>query len=788
MIDLRNRLWIFDGAMGTMLQNKGLPVGAVPETWNLSNREAVIDIHTAYLTAGCDILSANTFGANSLKFDDETLDAVIKAALENAREAISRVGKEGHYIALDIGPTGKLLKPYGDLDFEDAVQIFKKTATLGEQYGADLVLVETMNDLYEAKAALLAVKEATNLPVIVSCAFSENGKLMTGASPTEVVYTLEGLGADAIGVNCSFGPAALGKVADEMYKVASCPILFMPNAGLPKMENGKTVYDIDEETFATEIALVVAHGARIIGGCCGTTPQHIACLKEAVKGIVLYPVPDNKATCVCSGQKSVIIGEVPCIIGERINPTGKKRFKQALVEKDIAYILEEGIRQEAQGAHILDVNVGIPDIDEVSLMPEVVEELQAVVDLPLQIDTSNPTAMERALRRYNGKALINSVNGKRESMDAVFPLLKKYGGVAVCLTLDEDGIPATAEGRLQIAERILTRASEYGIDPRDLIFDTLCMTISTDKTAAETTVGALKMIHEKHGAHTVLGISNVSFGLPDREAVNARFLTYALESGLSCAIINPHSAPVMDAFFAFVGGNRTSGENISDFAERVINASLSVAADIGDGIQNYVLHGQKIAAANAVREMLTSVAPLDIVNNEIIPALDIVGKLYEDGKVFLPQLLMSAEAAKSAFEVIKETLSASSDASKKRSKFVIATVHGDIHDIGKNIVKLLLENYGFDVIDLGKDVPEETIVDCVVKEEAGILGLSALMTTTVPAMERTIALLRERAPHCRVVVGGAVLNEEYAAKMGADQYARDALATVRFAEEVYKEL
>ncbi len=782
---LNSKIVLLDGAMGTLLQSRGLPLGELPERWNISRPADIVDIHLDYLRAGSDIISTNTFGANTLKFSLDVLEEVVAAAIANAREAIRAYGAPERFVALDIGPTGKLLAPYGDLDFEEAVKIFKTTAALGKKHGADLILIETMNDLYETRAAVIAAKEATDLPVFVSCAYSENGKLMTGASVVEAVNVLEGLDADVIGANCSFGPKELGSTLTSMLTYASRPTLFMPNAGLPKIENGRTVYDVTPDTFADEVLAVVTRGVRVVGGCCGTTPAHIRAVYDRISGMTPAALPDNRATHVCSGVTTVEIGPAPIIIGERINPTGKKRFKQALIERDIAYVLQEGIRQQEAGAHVLDVNVGIPDVDEPALLPAVITELQAVTDLPLQIDTSDPRAMEAALRRYNGKALINSVNGKRESMEAVFPLVKKYGGVVVCLTLDENGIPATAEGRFEIAKRIYDNAVAYGIHPRDLIFDTLCMTISTDARAAEVTTDALKMIRDRLGASTVLGISNVSFGLPDREAVNARFLSYALECGLNCAIINPHSAPVMAAFRAYTNGDSAVAGGITAFAEEVISASIQ-SADADGGLKSYIQHGQKVAAANAVRELLLTHAPLAVVNEEVIPALDTVGKLYESGKVYLPQLLMSAEAAKSAFEVIKEEMLKTTDDTTKQGRFVLATVHGDIHDIGKNIVKLLLENYGFDVIDLGRDVPAETVVDTVIETHASVCGLSALMTTTVPSMEKTIALLRARAPWCRVVVGGAVLNEEYAAKIGADKYAKDALATVRYAEEIYK--
>ncbi len=781
---LARKVVLMDGAMGTLLQERGLKPGELPERWNLSHREDIIDIHLSYLRAGSDIISANTFGANRLKYALDELEAIIAAAIRNARDAITVHGTGEHYVALDIGPTGKLLAPYGDLDFEDAVEIFKTTAALGEKCGADLILIETMNDLYETRAAVIAAKEATALPIFVSNAYSENGKLMTGASPMEAVTVLEGLGVDVIGANCSFGPKELGSTLTNILACASTPTLFMPNAGLPKITDGHTVYDVTPDDFAEEVLALVKQGVRVVGGCCGTTPAHIAAVAERLTPVVPCPISDRYTTRICSGVRSVTIGDTPVIIGERINPTGKKRFKQALVERDIAYVLEEGIRQQAAGAHILDVNIGIPDIDEPTLLPDVISELQAVVDLPLQIDTADAAAMENALRRYHGKALINSVNGKTESMDTVFPLVKKYGGVVVCLTLDENGIPETAEGRYALAARIRERAISYGIDPRDLIYDTLCMTISTNAQAAEVTTDALKLVRDRLDGRTVLGVSNVSFGLPDREAVNARFLSYALSCGLSCAIINPHSQPVMDAYRAHVGGEGVTNENITDFAEQVISSSLQADTDAEGGLREYIIRGQRVAAARAVREMLTDRAPLDLVNEEIIPALDTVGKLYEAGKVYLPQLLMSAEAAKASFEVIKDAMTTCADGNAKRGRFVLATVRGDIHDIGKNIVKLLLENYGFEVIDLGRDVHAATIVEKVIETHASVCGLSALMTTTVPSMEETVRLLHERAPWCRVVVGGAVLNEEYAAKMGADKYAKDALATVRYAEEV----
>lgn len=779
---IQNRITVFDGAMGTLLQERGLKQGELPERWNVTHKADLIDIHLSYLLAGSDVITANTFGANLLKYDENELESLIKNAVENCKKAIELSGLNDKFIALDIGPCGKLLKPFGDLDFQDAVSIFSKTAILGEKYGADLVIIETMNDLYETKAAVLGVKENVNLPIFVSNAYSKNNKLMTGASVSEVVCTLTGLGVDAIGANCSFGPNDLVPVISELLAQSSLPTIFMPNAGLPSIVDGKTVYDISPNEFAKQVGESVKNGVRIVGGCCGTTPEHVKALKAEIKDRSVKPIRESDKTVICSGVKTVEIGKTPIIIGERINPTGKKRFKQALIEKDISYILQEGIDQQEKGANVLDVNVGIPDVDETELMVEVVKELQAVVDLPLQIDTSNIVAMERAMRIYNGKPIINSVNGKKESMDAVFPLVKKYGGVVVCLTLDESGIPSTARGRLEIAKKILDRAKEYGISQNDLIFDTLCMTVSTDKRAGQTTVDALKLVKNELGGKTVLGISNVSFGLPDRESVNASFLSLALSEGLSCAIINPFSLPVMQVMRDF-NGKKDLKPDFSKFVEDAINSSLSQLTNVGEGLQKYIVHGQKLASKSQVEKLLTEKAPLDIVNEDIIPALDTVGKLYEQGKVYLPQLLMSAEASKSAFEVIKNKMINANDTKIKKCKFVIATVSGDIHDIGKNIVKLLLENYGFDVIDLGKDTPCQAVVDKVIETKAPLCGLSALMTTTVPSMEKTVKLLKEQAPWCKVVVGGAVLTQEYADKMGADKYAKDALSTVRFAEQ-----
>lgn len=790
---VKSNITYLDGGMGTLLQAEGLSAGEHPELWNLTHHEKVRAIHKAYFDAGSNVVSANTFGANILKFRREELRMIIAAAIENVREAMkASSGSQEKYVALDIGPTGRLLAPLGDLDFEDAVSVFAETVRMGAECGADLVIIETMNDSYETKAALLAVKENCDLPVFVMNAYGGDGKLMTGASPEAMVALLEGMGADAIGLNCSLGPKDLSEVVERLLLAASVPIIVKPNAGLPRSENGRTVFDVSPADFATAMADFVGAGARIVGGCCGTTPEYIKELTRATKGMSPLPITDKNNTTVSSYSHAVTFGDAPVLIGERINPTGKKRFKQALVENDMDYILREGINQEEKGVHILDVNVGIPDIDEAEVLERAIRELQSVTALPLQIDTGDPVAMERALRRYNGKALINSVNGKEESMAAIFPLMKKYGGVCVALTLDEKGIPETAAERVAIAERILEKAAEYGIGKKDIIFDTLAMTISSDTGAALTTLAALDEIKHRMGCHTSLGVSNISFGLPARDAVNSTFFACALERGLSAAIMNPYSADMMRTYYtyrALHGMDESCADYIAHSGEfcsvSATNTAASAAPAKAEGLGDAIIKGMKNSAAEETRRLLSEgIAPLDVVKNEVIPALDTVGKGFENKTVYLPQLLTAAEAAKEAFEVVKSRMAEEKGDSSPKCAVVIATVKGDIHDIGKNIVKLLLENYGFAVCDLGKDVPPERIVEETLRLHAPVVALSALMTTTVPAMEATIKLLREKAPFCKIMVGGAVLTEEYAMRIGADAYGKDAMEAVRYAERV----
>lgn len=782
---IKNNIVYLDGGMGTLLQKSGLQPGELPERWNISHPEVIKEIHKSYYDSGSNIVNTNTFGANSLKFGTDELSEIIYHAVKNADEARkASSGKQEKFIALDVGPTGKLLKPLGDLDFEDAVKAFSEVISLGVKYGVDLITIETMNDSYETKAAVLAAKENSDLPIIVTNAYGENGRLMTGADPAVMAAMLEGMGVDAIGANCSLGPKQLMGVMDELLKYCSVPVAFKPNAGLPKSDGKVTYYDVDAEEFAQDIKLAVANGVRIVGGCCGTTPEYIKKVCELTRDMRPKEI-EKKTYSVCTSyNKAVFFGEKPILIGERINPTGKKRFKQALLENDIGYILQEAVNQQAKGVHVLDVNVGLPGIDEAQMLTNSVCELQCVTDLPLQIDSSDPVAMESALRRYNGKAMINSVNGKEENLNAIFPLVKKYGGFVVALTLDEKGIPSTVDGRMKIARKILLTAALYGINKKDIIFDPLAMTVSADKMSAVTTLETVKKITEQLGCNTSLGVSNVSFGLPSRDLVNAAFFTTAMENGLSAAIMNPYSERMMEAYYSF---NVVKGldENCMDFINFASQQEVQPTAKQESSLtlKEAIEKGLKEKASEITTAMLGNSAPLDIVNAHVIPALDNVGKRFEEKKLFLPQLLMSAEAAKASFEVIKATMSADGS-SVKKGIIVIATVHGDIHDIGKNIVKLLLENYGYNVIDLGKNVPPETVLKAVTDNHAPLVGLSALMTTTVPAMEETVKLIKENAPWCKTVVGGAVLTQDYADKIGADKYAADAMETVRYTESV----
>ena len=787
----------FDGGMGTLLQEKGLQAGELPEIWNLTHMEEVIEIHRDYFEAGSDIVLTNTFGANALKFQDSEyeLEDIVTAAVIHVKEAAYLGVHDDRevYTALDIGPTGKLLKPMGDLDFEDAYQAFAQVMRWGEAAGADLIHIETMSDTYEMKAAVLAAKEQTSLPVFATMIFDEKGRLLTGADVRSAMAMLEGLGVDALGINCGLGPEQMLPIFQEIVSHTSLPVIVKPNAGLPKQKDGAVYYDVTPKEFVRVMEKIVDGGAAVIGGCCGTTPGHIRNMTESFGRRAVKKVDHKEETVVSSYGGAVVLNDCPVVIGERINPTGKKRLKQALKEQDFDYILKEGIRQQELGAQILDVNVGLPDIDETAMMREAVSRLQSITSLPLQIDTVDPEALESAMRIYNGKPMVNSVSGKQESMDQVFPLVKKYGGVVVGLTLDESGIPDTAEGRIRIAGKIIKEAEKYGIRKKDLVIDVLTMTVSSDPGSARVTLEALRGVKEKFGVATVLGVSNISFGLPNRAALNANFYTMALEAGLDAGIINPASEDMMcsyRSFLALTGQDpnfegyigRYGGTEASETGKK--HPETSGEMPLGAAIEK----GMKKEAAWAAEQLLKEQDSLSIINRYLIPALDRVGKGFEKGTVFLPQLLMSADAAKQAFYVLKEAMPAQKEGEKDRPKIILATVKGDIHDIGKNIVKVLLENYSFDVLDLGKDVPPEDILKKAVDEDVKLVGLSALMTTTVASMEETIRLLRREKPDCRVMVGGAVLNQEYADMIGADFYGKDAMQSVYYAQEIFHQI
>ena len=790
--ELGRRIIFFDGGLGSLLQERGLKPGELPETWNLTRPEVLYDIHRAYLDAGADIILANTFGANGFKYDN--LEEIVTAAVVNAKKAVADSGRKA-YVALDMGPTGKLLKPMGTLDFEECVSVYADVVRYGAKAGADLILIETMSDTYELKAAVLAAKENSNLPVVATVVFDEHHKMLTGATPEVVVALLEGLRVDAIGMNCGLGPKQMKPIFETMARYASIPLVITPNAGLPRSENGKTVYDVGPEEFAEDMEEIINMGAWMAGGCCGTTPAHIKALTERCSGITPKPLTDKDYTIVTSYSTAVELGGRPVIIGERINPTGKSKFKQALRDNNMEYILEEGVKQADSGAHILDVNVGLPEIDEPAMMRRTVYELQSVLPLPLQIDTTDPVAMEQAMRIYNGKPMINSVNGKEEIMHQIFPLVQKYGGTVVGLALDEAGIPDTAEGRLAVAKKIYDTAAQYGIKPKDIVIDALTMTMSTENNSANITLDTVREI-KAHGGRTVLGVSNISFGLPQREVINSGFFLMAMQAGLSAGIINPNARAMIQAYdtYCVLGGfdsqcmsyiEKYAVAEPTPVAQTVTSVKQAGKAVTGNlSLTDCIVKGLKEQAYKATKDELGTKDTMEIINGELVPALDIVGKGFEKGTVFLPQLLMSAEAAKAGFEAIKEYVSSQGTNQEKKATIVIATVKGDIHDIGKNIVKVLLENYGYDVIDLGKDVPPETVVDKVIETHAPLVGLSALMTTTVVSMEETIKKLHESAPWCKIMVGGAVLTQEYADMIGADFYGKDAMQSVYYAEEL----
>ncbi len=771
----------FDGGFGSVLQSMGLAKGTAPELWNLTCPEKVTALHRAYIEAGSHILTTNTFGINRNKY--KNYKDMILAAMHCAKQAAQ--GREDVYIAFDMGPTGRMLEPLGNLPFEEAVALYAANVEVAAKAGADLVIIETMNDAYETKAAVLAVKEHCDLPVFVTNVYDQSGKLMTGADPLSMIALLEGMGVDALGLNCSFGPDKMLEIIDLFTENCSLPLIANPNAGLPQIIGGQTVYTISAEKFADCMVKLAKKGVGILGGCCGTTPEYISATVRKTADLP-YRLPASKnLTLVSSYTHAVRIEKEPVLIGERINPTGKPKLKEALRSGELHYVLNEGIRQSDAGVHILDVNVGLPDIDEAAMMRKTVCALQAVTDTPLQLDSSNPAVLESAMRIYNGKPLINSVDGDEKKMAALFPLVKKYGGTLIALTMDQSGIPDTAVARVKIAEKIAARAKEYGIGKNDLIFDPLCLTVSSDIHSPAVTLEAVRML-KSLGYKTSLGVSNISFGLPQREKINSSFFTSALESGLNCAIMNPFSPGMTDAYFSF------RALHGFDSACRDYIAYAASSADIPPVISNKeplslhkeIVRGLKEGALSAANRLLSLQTPLDIINGQIIPALNEVGKDFEEKRIYLPQLLMSAEAACAAFELLRENMPKEKEDNCKG--VILATVKGDIHDIGKNIVKVLLESYGFKVYDLGRDVSPEIICAQVEKTGCRLVGLSALMTTTIPAMEETIALLHRSFSNVKVIVGGAVLTGDYAQKINADHYSPDAMETVRYAKEFYK--
>lgn len=781
-----HKIILLDGAMGTMLQQNGLKPGDVPELMNLTHPALIESIHRSYLEAGSRIVYANTFGVNRRKLagTGHRVLEVTLAAIQNARRAAKDFADAR--VALDIGPLGELLEPMGTLTFEQAYDLYAELAEAGEKAGADLAVIETMTDLYETKAALLAVKEKTSLPVFVTMSFDENGRTFTGCTVESMARTLEGLGADAIGVNCSLGPDQLGDVIRRLCRSTRLPVIAKPNAGLPDPVDGH--YDLSPEDFAASVLRLTELGVSYVGGCCGTNPDYIRALAQAVEGKKPGERETEKIPFVCTPVNPLPLTGIR-IIGERINPTGKKRFQQALLEKDLDYIVDVALQQIDAGAHILDVNVGHPGVDEVEMLPKVVKALQAAVQVPLQLDSTNPAALEAALRVYNGKAAVNSVNGKTESMQTVLPIVKKYGAAVVGLCLDENGLPQSAKERIVIAERILQEALRLGIPREDVWIDCLTLTVSAQQDQAEETLKAVRHVHEVLGLRTVLGVSNISFGLPNRPLITSVFLARALSAGLTLPIINPNQREVLDVVAAFRvlnGEDVESRAYIDRFAAVQAAPKAQVAAPAQMTLSEAIIRGLRGDAARLASEALASVSELELVEQHLIPALDRVGSDYEKGAAFLPQLLSAAQAAQSVFEIIRSSLAAKGTQRISRGRIVIATVEGDIHDIGKNIVKTVLENYGYDVIDLGRDVPPKTVCEAVQREGIRLVGLSALMTTTLPAMEETVRQLLLLPNPPQIMVGGAVVTPDYAERIHAI-YANDAREAVSIARRVFGE-
>ena len=788
---LKDNILIFDGAMGTMLQKEGLPIGDNPEIFGIKNPHKLLKIHKKYLEAGSNVLTTNTFGCNELKVNKlgYTVEEVIDRAVSIAKQAIEESDKsKPRFVALDIGPIGEMLEPMGTLSFDRAYEIFKRQVIQGEKSGADLIIIETMMDLYEAKAAVLAAKENTNLPVICTMTFDENGRSFTGCLPEAMVATIEGLGVDALGVNCSLGPKQLLPIVKTITELANVPVIVQANAGLPVIKEGQAIYEMNDEEFFQGVKNFVDLGVSIIGGCCGTNETFIKKICDNIDKLQKKEPKRRKSTIVCSAAKYIDI-QGPAIVGERLNPTGRQPLIDAYVSGNNDYVINLALEQSNEGSEILNVNVGVPDLDEERAMKRVIKGIQEVVDVPLQLDSSNVKALEAGLRYYNGRTIVNSVNGKEKSLETILPIVKKYGACLVGLTLDENGIPITAEGRFNIAKKIVERAEQYGIKRQDIFIDCLSLTVSAQQDEAMETIKAIKMVKENLGCKTILGVSNISFGIPNRQALNNTYLNLALGAGLDLAIINTEDRTMVESIYAYkVISNMDKG--CLDYIEKfkfVSNDNKTKERKNYDNLtlEDAIERGLKEEAKDLTLKILESHDEHFVLDKVLIPALDVVGTKYDKGELFLPQMIQAAETVKVSLNIIKERLSKNNNTSSK-GKIIVATVQGDIHDIGKNIVKIMLENYGYEVIDLGKDVPIEEVVKRAKEENIQLIGLSALMTTTVENMKKTIKALKENNINARVFVGGAVVTEEYAQKINADYYSKDAKSAVEIAKINFK--
>lgn len=782
---LGKEILFFDGAMGTMLQKSGLLAGEIPETYNILHPNKITEIHQKYIKAGADIITTNTFGANEYKLKDTnfTVEEIIESAVNIAKKS-----GDGKYVALDVGPIGQLLEPMGILSFEEAYNIFKRQIVVGYKAGCDLILIETMSDVYEAKAAVLAAKENTDLPVVCTMTFGEDGRTLSGTDPLTMVTILESLGVDALGVNCSFGPTEIKNIIREICKYAHLPIMVQPNAGLPHIQDGKLTYSLGPEEFAISMKNIAQMGASILGGCCGTDERYIEETMKLIKGMKVVENNTPKITTLCSSSKTIIIDEGAKVASDRINPTGKKDFKEALENGDIDFLLNQVVKQKDSGVDFIDINLGLPGIDEKEIMVKAIKEIQAIINTPLQIDSSDSQVIEAAVRVYNGKPIINSVNGRKEVMEKIFPIVKKYGACVIGLTLDENGVPSTAEERFAIAERIVNKAQEYGIPKENILIDSLVLTVSAQQKEAIETLKTVRLVKERLRVKTLLGITNISFGLPNRRLLDRTYLSMALAMGVDAVIINPMDREAMNTVYAYrvIAGDDIGG---GDYVEKIVTykEKYKPQSQVEDkSLKHMVIAGLKEETVNATRELLKFRNSLEIIEGYLIPALDEVGKKYEEGEIFLPQLIQSAETVKGAFNVIKKSIKEQGKQEVYKGEIILATVQGDIHDIGKNIVKLLLENYGFKVIDLGKDVPVKKVVEEAKARGTKLVGLSALMTTTVKSMEETIKALKDNGLDVEVFVGGAVLNSDYAKNIGANYYAKDARESVKIAQEIFK--